>query len=137
MGASALGLGDYRMDLRCFARGLQRASGLAATAVGALAILSSSAQAQEATTYSYDALGRLVSSSTSGGPNNGVATGTCFDAAGNRTQYVVGAAGAPCTTAPNAMLAPTAMQASAPSEPNAAPLTAPTTPPSAPLTPGR
>ena len=73
---------------------------MAGTAVAALAGASTSAHAQEATTYSYDVLGRLVASTTSGGPNSGIVTGTCFDPAGNRTQYVVAGAGAPCTTAP-------------------------------------
>ncbi len=49
--------------------------------------------AQEITTYSYDELGRLVASTRSGGPNNGVAMGTCFDAAGNRTVYAVNTGG--------------------------------------------
>jgi YD repeat-containing protein len=75
-----------------------RACWMTGSAVGALVVTSSHARAQEATSYSYDALGRLVSTSTSGGPNSGVVMGTCFDAAGNRAQYVVGAAGAPCTT---------------------------------------
>lgn len=47
------------------------------------------ANASETVTYSYDALGRLVASSTSGGPNDGVATSTQFDPAGNRTNYSV------------------------------------------------
>lgn len=121
------------MDLRCSVRGLLRASGLTASAMGALALLSVDARAQEATTYSYDVLGRLVNSSTSGGPNNGVATGTCFDAAGNRTQYVVGAAGALCTTAQASTVAPMASQAPPPQQSNAAP----PTPPSAALSPER
>ncbi len=43
----------------------------------------------ETVSYQYDALGRLVASSTSGGPDSGVATGTSFDPAGNRSQYTV------------------------------------------------
>ena len=54
-----------------------------------VAILSCNALAQEATTYSYDGLGRLKRSSIAGGTNNGRTTGTCFDAAGNRTRYDV------------------------------------------------
>jgi YD repeat-containing protein len=123
------------MNLRSLTRRTFRLACLmTGAAIGVLMVTLNSARAQEATTYSYDALGRLVSSSTTGGPNNGVATGTCFDAAGNRTQYVVGGAGAPCTTAPNSMFAPTDLQASTPAQSNAAPLTAPDTPPSAPLT---
>lgn len=49
----------------------------------------SAAVAAETVTYSYDALGRLVASSASGGPNNGMNTGIAFDAAGNRTTYTV------------------------------------------------
>jgi len=45
--------------------------------------------AQETTTYTYDALGRLITSSISGGPNNGTQTGTNFDPASNRTNYTV------------------------------------------------
>jgi hypothetical protein len=45
--------------------------------------------AQETVTYTYDALGRLIASSTSGGPNNGTQTGTSFDPASNRTNYTV------------------------------------------------
>jgi YD repeat-containing protein len=67
--------------------------------MGALAGTPLAAQAQEATTYTYDALGRLVATNTNGGPNNGVVMGTCFDAAGNRTQYVVTTGGLPtCAT---------------------------------------
>ena len=86
------------MELRrSVRRGALRACWMAGTAMGALAGISTSAHAQETTSYSYDALGRLASTSTSGGPNSGVVMGTCFDAAGNRTQYLVGAAGAPCS----------------------------------------
>jgi YD repeat-containing protein len=55
-------------------------------AAGGLTI-ASVAIAQETTTYSYDALGRLTGSSISGGPNDNRTTATCFDAAGNRTRY--------------------------------------------------
>jgi hypothetical protein len=41
--------------------------------------------AQSITTYSYDALGRLRSSSTSGGVNDGLSTNYTLDPAGNRT----------------------------------------------------
>lgn len=53
--------------------------------------ISGTVKAQETTTYTYDALGRLISSKTSGSQN--VTTNTSFDAAGNRTNYsVTGAA---------------------------------------------
>lgn len=45
--------------------------------------------ASETTTYSYDALGRLVSSVHSGTVNNGLTTTTTFDAASNRTNQTV------------------------------------------------
>lgn len=97
------------MELQLSARrGGLRACWLAGTALGAVAGMPTSARAQETTTYSYDALGRLASTSNSGGPNSGVVMGTCFDPAGNRTQYVVGTAGAPCTTpAPSPTPTPT------------------------------
>lgn len=70
--------------------------------VSALALMSagSSAAPTETTTYSYDALGRLVTSSRAGGPNNGLAMATCFDPAGNRAQYFVGTTGMPACAAP-------------------------------------
>jgi hypothetical protein len=75
--------------------------------------------AQEATTYTYDPLNRLSGSSISGGPNNGVHTATCFDNAGNRTQYQTGSSGL--------QSCPTPTPASEP-----APPTPPTPPPAAP-----
>ena len=47
------------------------------------------ADAAETVTYTYDALGRLVATTTSGGPNNGVSTGISYDPAGNRSTYTV------------------------------------------------
>ena len=65
----------------------------------AVALLVGTAFAQETTTYSYDALGRLTGSATAGGPNNTRQTGTCFDRAGNRTRYDVStSAPSPCPT---------------------------------------
>lgn len=49
----------------------------------------SPASAAETTTYRYDALGRLVAVNVSGGANSGLANNIGYDAAGNRTQYVV------------------------------------------------
>src|SRR3712207_5653552 len=57
-------------------------------------------QASETTSYSYDALGRLTISTISGGSNHSVGTATCFDAAGNRTRYIVGAGVTSCASAP-------------------------------------
>ena len=45
--------------------------------------------AVETVTYSYDALGRLVTSSVSGGPSAGVNTAIAYDPADNRTNYQV------------------------------------------------
>jgi hypothetical protein len=53
---------------------------------------------QETITYTYDSLGRLVGSSKSGGPNDGVSTSIQYDAADNRMNYsVTGVRGAPPT----------------------------------------
>jgi hypothetical protein len=52
------------------------------------------ARAAETVSYTYDALGRITASTTSGGPNSGMATGTTFDAAGNRASYTVTGASA-------------------------------------------
>jgi hypothetical protein len=41
------------------------------------------------TTYTYDALGRLVQANTTGTVNNGVQMSTSYDPADNRTNYVV------------------------------------------------
>jgi hypothetical protein len=61
---------------------------LLCTALAALLVAAPSI-AQETVTYTYDALGRLIASSISGGPNNGTQTGTSFDPASNRTNYTV------------------------------------------------
>jgi hypothetical protein len=91
--------------------------GSAATAT----ILTCAAWARETTTYSYDGLGRLEGSTIAGGANSGRATGTCFDAAGNRTRYDVG------TSAPAACPVPTPTPAPAPTPtPTPTPTPAPT-----------
>lgn len=58
-------------------------------------LLVPAAHAQETQTYAYDVLGRLVATSTSGGPNNGITMSTAFDSAGNRTNYTVSGASPP------------------------------------------
>ena len=83
------------------------AAWLASSAATAI-ILSCGALAQETTNYSYDGLGRLKGSTITGGTNNGRATGTCFDAAGNRTRYDV------ATSAPAACPTPTPTPTSSP-----------------------
>lgn len=53
---------------------------------------SRAAQANDTVTFTYDALGRLTTTSISGGPNSGVTTGTAFDPAGNRASHAVSGA---------------------------------------------
>lgn len=52
-------------------------------------VLAQSGLAAETTTYSYDALGRLVLTNVSSGPASGEQTALSYDAAGNRTQSTV------------------------------------------------
>lgn len=47
------------------------------------------AAAADTVTYTYDALGRLVAVSNTGGPNDGVDSAIAYDPAGNRTSYGV------------------------------------------------
>ena len=71
---------------------------LAAVSVSAL---SCQAIASETTTFQYDAQGRLIQSSRSGGPADGVVKVTSFDFAGNRTnQTVTGASSGPSPPPP-------------------------------------
>jgi uncharacterized protein RhaS with RHS repeats len=55
--------------------------------------LASAAQAGETVTYSYDALGRLVATTSSGTVNDGLTTSLAYDPAGNRSTYMVSGAG--------------------------------------------
>ena len=71
-------------------------------------LVSAFAGATETVSYSYDALGRLTNSVISGGPNNTIGTATCFDPAGNRTRYSVGAGVNVCGTSPTPTPTPTA-----------------------------
>jgi len=57
------------------------------------------ARASETTTYTYDALGRLVVSSNAGGPRDGKAILSSYDDAGNRRTHAVGV---PAPSIPNA-----------------------------------
>lgn len=59
--------------------------------IGALPLLTmtTSALAAETVTYTYDALGRLVTSTVSGGPTDGTNTAIQYDPAGNRSNYAV------------------------------------------------
>ena len=70
-----------------------------ACSAGILCSFGSSSFASETKTYTYDALGRLTSSSIAGGPNDTRKTATCFDRAGNRLRYdVATSAPASCPT---------------------------------------
>ena len=66
--------------------------------------LASAVRAGETTTYSYDALGRLTATSTTGTVNNGVATGIAYDPAGNRSSYGVSGGPGPPPSPPQAGL---------------------------------
>lgn len=69
-------------------------------AISALIASIPAASASETVTYSYDALGRLVTTVVSNGPANGVQTTTAYDPAGNRTnQTTTGADSGNCTFA--------------------------------------
>lgn len=62
-------------------------------------LLTTAAPASETTTYTYDALGRLISSSNVGGPRDGKAVLSSYDDAGNRRTHAVGV---PAPIIPNA-----------------------------------
>lgn len=59
-------------------------------AMATYACVVSASIASETTTYTYDELGRLISSSNSGGPRNGKSALTSYDSAGNRATHAVG-----------------------------------------------
>lgn len=61
----------------------------AAALAGACLLLLDPAFSAETKTYTYDAQGRLVATSISGGPAAGTQATTTFDLAGNRTNYSV------------------------------------------------
>ncbi len=52
------------------------------------------AASAETITYTYDSLGRLIRTSTSGGPNSGLVTGLGYDPADNRVGYTSSTTGA-------------------------------------------
>ena len=83
--------GVFRMQSRIRTA---RAAFLLGGAAGAFAF-AGAAQANDTITYTYDPLGRLIAVSTTGGPNQGLNIGTCYDHAGNRTTYSAGPAGTP------------------------------------------
>jgi hypothetical protein len=55
--------------------------------VSASVLAAAPAQATETVNHSYDALGRLSSTTRAGGPNSGVNTTITYDPAGNRSAY--------------------------------------------------
>lgn len=55
-----------------------------------LVTICSASNAEEATFYSYDALGRLVTVSNGGGPRAGQQANSTYDPAGNRFAYAIG-----------------------------------------------
>lgn len=57
------------------------------------AVLATAALAGETVNYTYDALGRLTGTATTGAVNDGTVTGITYDAAGNRLNYVMSGAG--------------------------------------------
>lgn len=67
------------------------------------------AVAAETTTNSYDALGRLISSTNVGGPRASAPTTTGYDPAGNRSIQSVGPAGTPANAATVSVSAPSAV----------------------------
>ena len=60
--------------------------------VGLIGCLAASASASETVTFTYDALGRLTATSTSGGVANGQANSYTLDKADNRTAKTVSGA---------------------------------------------
>jgi len=75
----------FKMRRRGFRGGLL----LAASSIA----LAGAAEAGETTTYTYDALGRLTGTSSTGTVNQGVSTSVGYDPAGNRSSYAVTGAG--------------------------------------------
>lgn len=80
---------------------------LLASSGAAALLIAGMASAAETVTYGYDALGRLIVTTVSGGPNNNVGSATCFDRAGNRTRYTVGAGVSTCGTGASSSAAST------------------------------
>jgi len=68
-------------------------------AAAASIMIPAPAAASETATYTYDALGRLVATSTTGTVNNGVTVTTGYDPAGNRCNYSVTGVGGVAGTA--------------------------------------
>lgn len=66
------------------------------TGVASIAtLLGAGSASAENVIYKYDALGRLIAVTTTGGPNDQTAMRVTFDAAGNRANYSVATAAVP------------------------------------------
>jgi hypothetical protein len=65
----------------------------ASACLAATAALAAPARAGETVAYGYDALGRLVSATSSGTAHDGQSTTIAYDPAGNRRSYAVAAGG--------------------------------------------
>jgi hypothetical protein len=63
--------------------------------------------ANETKTYTYDALGRLVAAKSTGTVNNNHTRSTCYDDAGNRTQYAATSNGTVPSCSPTPSPTPT------------------------------
>ena len=68
--------------------------------VAGAAIITTPAIASETITYTYDALGRLVVTKSTGSINNNQTHSICYDKAGNRVNYSANSTGvsASCVT---------------------------------------
>lgn len=75
-----------------------------AASIGVLA--AAPAAAQEATTYTYDALGRLTSAAVTTGPNRGVTSTYAYDRTGNRESLTVSGVQTPPASAPRIIVLP-------------------------------
>lgn len=90
-----------------------RALLLRGCALGAVFIVG--VAASDTTTYTYDALGRLIGTSVSGGASSGRKNAFCYDAGANRTTYYSGTGTVPaCASAPTPTPTPTPAPAPTP-----------------------
>lgn len=104
---------------------------LAASAIA----LASVAEAGETITYSYDALGRLTATSSSGTVNNGVSTAVGYDPAGNRSSYAVAGGSGPAAPPPPPVPSPSPPPGPPPPGPPPPPVPSPPPPPPPPAPP--